>query len=139
MRFLTVLVLMIGMIVPAAAQELMSVKQARVAALAGEVVLIDIRTPEEWKKTGLPDVAHALDMRSEKFIDGLKRLMETNPGVRIAMICATGGRSSFVAKALKEHGVAIVNVREGMFGSADGPGWLKQSLPVRTPDEPRVE
>ena len=139
MRLLKMLTLTAGLASPAAAADLMSAMAAREAALKGDVVLIDIRTPGEWKQTGVPDVAHTLDLQDRAFLDGLKRLMDENPDKKIAVICATGRRSTFLAQALGKHGVDLVNVDEGMMGSASGPGWLSRSLPVRRPDAPRTE
>lgn len=139
MKLITALALLLMVAMPARADELMSVQEARAAALKGEIVLIDIRTPEEWSATGVPDVAHTIDLHGEKFVVKLNRLMQAHPDKPVAMICATGGRSSYVAKALEQRGITILNVREGMMGSPDGPGWLKSGLPVRAPDQPRVE
>ncbi len=118
------------------AAEVMSADAARDAALKGEVVLVDIRTPEEWAQTGVPDVAVPLNLHDKGFIDGLRALIEENPDTPLAMICATGGRSTFATDALEKQGVPVFNVTEGMMGSTAGPGWLKRSLPVRSPDAP---
>ncbi|MEO1490536.1 MAG: rhodanese-like domain-containing protein [Pseudomonadota bacterium] len=138
MRVATVITLLWGLMSAMAAQaaDVMSADVARAAALEGEVVLVDIRTPEEWAATGVPDVAVPLNLHDKGFIEGLRALMADNPGKPLAMICATGGRSSFATDALEKQGVSVINVVEGMMGSAAGPGWLKRSLPVRTPDAP---
>ncbi|MEM6663078.1 MAG: rhodanese-like domain-containing protein [Pseudomonadota bacterium] len=128
------------LLAPAAwAAELMTPAEARKAALAGQVVLIDIRTQAEWARTGVPDAAHALNMRSQDFMSELTRLMDANPGTPLALICARGGRSSSLAAAWAERDISAFNVREGMLGSGDGPGWLARALPVRRPDAPRAE
>ena len=139
MRILAALVLLLSFALPVQADQILSAEMARDRALKGEIVLVDIRTPGEWAETGLPDVAHAIDLQSQDFGPKLKALMDANAGKPIAMICATGGRSSYVTQALAKHGITILNVREGMMGSADGPGWRKKGLPVRAPDQPRVE
>jgi rhodanese-related sulfurtransferase len=49
----------------------------------------------------------------------------------IALICARGNRSTLASAALAEAGYSeIYNVREGMLGSPDGPGWLARGLPT---------
>ena len=138
MRMLIALLMVLGLGNAAQAAELMGAAEARSAALAGEIVLVDIRTPEEWAKTGVADVAHPLNMRGQGFVARLKKLMDANAGKTLAVICATGGRSTFLTEALRQRGLSIVNVREGMLGSNDGPGWLKRSLPVRAPDAART-
>lgn len=122
---------------PAIAGDVLSADAARKAALRGDVVLVDIRTPEEWAETGVPDVAHKVDLRGSQFVAKLKALMDANPGKPIAAICATGGRSTYLADALAKSGIQILNVREGMFGSHAGPGWLNRKLPTRAVDAPR--
>ena len=52
---------------------------------------------------------------------------------------SSSGIGKCVAEALHQRGINILNVREGMHGSDTGPGWLNRSLPIRAPDQPRVE
>lgn len=115
----------------------MSAADAMTLSANGEIVLIDIRTPQEWQESGVPATAHLLNMQDKTFMPGLRALGAQHPGKPIAMICATGGRSGYVTKRLKEVGfTGLINVSEGMFGSAAGPGWLKQNLPTRQATEP---
>ena len=122
----------------ALAAEVLTAELARKAALKGDVVLIDIRTPEEWVETGVADVAHTLSMHGDRFVPKLKELMDQHPGKPLAMICATGARSTYLTTALEQRGIPVFNVREGMLGSNIGPGWLARSLPIRKPDAPIV-
>ena len=49
----------------------------------------------------------------------------------IALICARGNRSMLAQQVLSEAGFStVLNIREGMLGSASGPGWLARNLPV---------
>ena len=139
MRPLAAIILFLASILPAAAQEVIGASEAHRAALAGDMLLVDIRTPGEWAETGVPDVAHPINLRDEGFFVRLKALMDANPGKPVAVICATGGRSTFLATAMAQRGMNVLNVQEGMFGSDVGPGWLKRSLPVRAPDTPPVK
>lgn len=119
-----------------AAAEMTSVSapEAHDAAEAGEMLLIDVRTPEEWAQTGAPEGAELLDMRDPAFLTRLETLTGGDPNRRIALICATGGRSGFVMAELQKRGYAnVVNVAEGMHGSQAGPGWLKRGLPTVAP------
>lgn len=116
-----------------------SADEAREAALAGELTLVDIRRPDEWQETGLPDVAHALDMTAQGFAQRLVELYQAYPDRPMALICRSGSRSTYVATALQQRGLTgILNVREGMAGSKHGPGWLARGLPVRKASEPRL-
>ena len=117
----------------------LSAEDARKAALDGELTVVDIRTKQEWKTTGLPDVAHAMDMTQKGFVSRLLDLYEAYPDRPMAIICASGARSTYVVTALRERGLRrLINIREGMTGGPNGPGWLAKKLPVRTVDQPIV-
>ncbi len=99
-------------------------------AEAGEILLVDIRTPEEWARTGSPTPAHRLDMRRKDFLAALADLAGGDPARPIALICATGGRSARLARALEQAGFSqVLDVAEGMLGSSAGPGWIARGLP----------
>jgi rhodanese-related sulfurtransferase len=101
------------------------------AAQAGEIILVDIRRPDEWLETQVGEGAIALDMRAENFVEILVSLREANPDTPIALICATGMRSGYVTAELTQRGFpGLIDVSEGMIGGADGPGWLKRGLPT---------
>ena len=118
------------------ATEVMTAEEARNAALSGEVILVDIRTPGEWAKTGLPDVGIAMDMTEPGFAQRLLDLYNAQPGRPVAVICASGARSTYVVTALRERGLdRMINVQEGMTGGLNGPGWLARNLPTRSPQE----
>lgn len=105
--------------------------QAYKAALAGEIILIDIRRPEEWAETRVGEGAIGLDMRAENFVPTLVALRRANPGKPIALICRTGNRTGYVTSALAGQGFPdLVDVSEGMVGGANGPGWLSRGLPT---------
>lgn len=109
----------------------LSVQQAHARATAGEILLIDIRGPDEWAQTGIGEGAVPLDMRRDDFTQALQRLADERPGLPIALICARGVRSRALARRLDAAGFTqIVDVPEGMFGSGAGPGWLRAGLPV---------
>lgn len=97
-----------------------------------EITLIDIRTPEEWAQTGIPEGAVALDMtKQESFLKALVALRQASPTKPIALICRTGNRSGFVIEALAKQGFpGLVDVTEGIAGGPRGKGWLTRGLPV---------
>jgi rhodanese-related sulfurtransferase len=98
---------------------------------AGEIILIDIRRPDEWAATGKAEGAVPLDLRREDFIAELTRIAGGDRSRPIALICARGVRSARTANLLSENGfTAIINIPEGMLGSADGPGWIARGLPL---------
>lgn len=126
--------------VPAAAAqriEEMSVTEAREAVARQEMVLVDVRTPEEWRQTGIPDVAEAMDMRERSFVASLLELRKRHPDRKLGVICASGVRSRVVANFLVKNGLrGIVDVPAGVMKPRRG--WLAEKLPVRAPGEPVV-
>lgn len=114
----------------------LSVTQAHEQAVAGEITLIDIRRPDEWRKTGLGEGASPLDMRRKDFVKALGILVDGNFDTPVALICARGVRSAKLSKRLSEAGFTrIIDVPEGMLGSRAGPGWLGRELPTHAYQE----
>nr|WP_217354674.1 rhodanese-like domain-containing protein [Ruegeria atlantica] len=117
----------------------LSVQEAHEQAVSGDVLLLDIRTPKEWQSTGIGEGAQHLDMRREDFIPALTQLARGDKGAAIALICARGVRSARLSNRLTEAGFTnIIDVPEGMLGSAAGPGWVRAGLPVRDYDRSAV-
>lgn len=136
MRILLAAVLLLSLACPALAEvKTISAPEALRAAKAGEVVLVDIRQPEEWKQTGVAEGAKLIPMRHPEGGAGFVRdLLAATKGDRnapIALICRTGNRSGATAKALADAGFTrILDVSEGMAGSGAGPGWIRRDLPM---------
>jgi rhodanese-related sulfurtransferase len=110
----------------------MSAPEALEAAEKGDVVLVDIRSREEWQETGVAEPALPISMHEGGFVQKLLQAMGGDPSRRVALICATGGRTRYVQNVLASNGFGnVIDVAEGMMGSAAGPGWLKRGLPIR--------
>ena len=103
---------------------------------AGEMTLMDVRSPAEWRETGVPQGAKTVTIHDPNgmagFVAAATRAVNGQKNKPIALICARGSRSSRAERALRTAGFSnIFNVREGMLGnSIDGPGWLHRKLPV---------
>jgi rhodanese-related sulfurtransferase len=113
----------------------LSAPDAREQAQAGAITLIDIRTPAEWRQTGVAQGAVRIDMRNPKgpqgFVDAVLAQVQGDRNAPIALICRTGNRSNSMQKVLQEQGFTrVYNVTEGMAGSSAGPGWIKRGLPI---------
>ncbi|SEW35256.1 Rhodanese-related sulfurtransferase [Aliiroseovarius sediminilitoris] len=95
--------------------------------------MLDIRSAEEWRQTGVAQGAWPVSLHDERFPERLfaaRDLAETRP---VALICATGGRSGSVMSSLRKSGYdSFIDVADGMLGSRSGPGWVKAGLPVVT-------
>lgn len=104
------------------------------AAADGDLTIVDIRRPAEWRRTGIPAHSVPLDMRRDDFVARLTEIVEGELGAPLAIICARGVRSSRMSAHLAEAGFEnVINVPEGMLGSAAGPGWIARDLPTRRP------
>ncbi len=113
----------------------LSAVQAHERAQAGEVTLIDIRQPEEWRQTGVAQGVKRVSMRQpgggQAFAQGIFDAAGKNLDAPIVLICRTGSRTSRLVPLLKEMGFTnVVDVPEGMLGSRAGPGWIARGLPV---------
>jgi rhodanese-related sulfurtransferase len=117
------------------AQSDMTAREAHEAAREGRVKLLDIRTPEEWRETGIPSGAARADFHRgpEALVRSVAELVGGDRNAPVVLICRTGNRSAQAQKILKAHGYTRVShVREGMAGSGGEPGWLKRGLPVES-------
>ncbi|WP_306113618.1 MULTISPECIES: rhodanese-like domain-containing protein [unclassified Roseovarius] len=109
----------------------LSAPEARQLVDEGKLILVDIRRPDEWARTGIAPGAHAIDMRRADFVQAVKQAASDTPDLPIAFICAAGVRSRRVTHALADAGLTnIVDIPEGMLGSSAGPGWVARGLPV---------
>ncbi|MEE9388974.1 MAG: rhodanese-like domain-containing protein [Paracoccaceae bacterium] len=101
------------------------------AAKAGDIILVDIRRPDEWASTGIAQGAVALDMRQDSFVTSLVALRKLYPTRTIALICRTGNRSGHVVSTLAQQGFSgLADVSEGMQGGRNGQGWVNRGLPI---------
>ncbi|MEM1374728.1 MAG: rhodanese-like domain-containing protein [Pseudomonadota bacterium] len=111
----------------------LSVGEAHAAASSGDILLVDIRRPDEWAATGVPASGVPIDMRRPDLAEAILAA-RTRPDQPIAIICARGVRSRRLSSALIDAGIGpIIDVPAGMLGSLAGPGWLRSGLPVKDP------
>lgn len=112
-----------------------SVADAHSAAADGRLTIIDIRTPSEWKQTGVGAGVETITMhrRDEKpgFTTAVLALLEGDKNAPIALICATGSRSVHMQRHLRNQGFTnVLSVSEGMLGRWFAPGWIAQGFPI---------
>ena len=88
--------------------------------LQKKIPIVDIRTPQEWKETGLLKGAIPImfwDAQgrydTHKFLTQLNKKVDTSKP--FALICHTGSRTSIVAPWLaQEFGYKVINLKGGM-------------------------
>lgn len=94
--------------------------------LKQNIPIVDIRTPGEWRETGLIKGAVPIMFWDEKGnYDARKFLIELNQKVDtkkpFALICHTGSRTSIIAPWLsKEFGYKVINLKGGMEYATKG-------------------
>lgn len=113
----------------------LSAPDAQRLAAAGELTLIDIRTPEEWRQTGVARDAKLVNMvhpgGADGFVSEVLKQVDGDADAPIALICRTGNRTTQIQRLLVSRGFSqVYNITEGMVGSSAGPGWIKRGLPV---------
>ena len=131
-------VMLVAGFVPVLANEI-DAKTAHALAQAGELTIIDIRRPAEWRKTGVPEGSFGISLQNfsrkvrGQFPGDVLAAVDGDKGRSIALICASGGRSARALGLLQEAGFSRVqDISEGMFGNGKAPGWLARNLPVAT-------
>ncbi|MCP4328535.1 MAG: rhodanese-like domain-containing protein [Alphaproteobacteria bacterium] len=119
----------------AAAEPKLSAPDAQKLADTGAITIVDVRSPVEWRQTGIPAGALAVtihDPRGEAgFVEAILTAVGGDRKYPIALICASGVRSHRARQWLVAEGFTnISDVSEGMLGRGDEPGWLRRGLPT---------
>ncbi len=113
----------------------LSAPDAQRLSVAGELTLIDIRTPEEWRQTGVAQGAKLVNMvhpgGADGFVSEILKRVDGDADAPIGLICRTGNRTTQIQRLLVSRGLSqVYNITEGMVGSSAGPGWIKRGLPL---------
>ena len=90
------------------------------------IPIVDVRTPGEWRETGLLKGAIPImffDIRgnydARRFLEELNKKVDTTKP--FALICHTGSRTSMIAPWLaKEFGYKVINLQGGMDYATKG-------------------
>ncbi len=85
-----------------------------------EIIVIDIRTPGEWKQTGIVKGAHTIMFFDERggyntkeFLKELEKIVKKDKP--FALICRTGSRTTMISDFLdKELDYKVINLQGGM-------------------------
>ncbi len=140
MRMLLVFLVLAGHalgLAPAAAKAdqlppgIISATDALAMQARGEIILLDIRSPGEWKETGVAAGAEMVTVHRRDFLAAVLKVTGGDRNKPIALICAIGGRSAMARRFLSKHGFTnVIDVSEGMLGNHRGPGWIRRGQPV---------
>ncbi len=115
---------------------LISAPEADEARMAGELTLIDVRTPSEWMATGRAQGAIGATLQDEDFIAQVLASVGGDKTSPVALMCRSGRRSSAAAARLEQAGFThVYNLLEGFSGrKGTGPGWQARKLPIESYD-----
>ncbi|WP_169732584.1 rhodanese-like domain-containing protein [Desulfonatronum lacustre] len=119
-----------------ASGENLTAKAAWELVQEGELSIVDIRRPEEWRQTGTPQGAIRLSFEThpegpEGFLRDLEAALESDKTRPFAIICRTGNRTGLLLPFLHANGFTATRaIPEGMAGSSHGRGWLRHGLPL---------
>jgi rhodanese-related sulfurtransferase len=107
---------------------------AAAAVAAGKITLIDIRTPPEWKETGVARGAKLVNMLHPQgapgFADALLEQVKGDRNAPIALICRTGNRTTQVQRYLQSQGLHAGLQRQGRHGRQHRRPGLAQARPA---------
>lgn len=104
-------------------------------AEAGELLIVDVRSPLEWRRTGLPAGAAPVTIHNsggpEAFLREVEAAVGGDRDRPVALICASGVRSRAAQSFLAARGFThVYDIAEGMHGGRHGPGWMSRRLPT---------
>lgn len=109
--------------------------QAWAKLQAGEITVLDVRTPREWGETGTIPGALTANLHqwggNSAFAAQVLELAGQDKDKPLALICRTGSRSTQALALLRSQGFTnLWHIPEGMVGGPNGPGWITRGLPV---------
>jgi len=89
--------------------------------LKKDIKIIDIRTPGEWRETGVVKGSYTIMFFDERgkfnvpeFLEKLNKVVKK--GEQFALICRTGSRTTEISRFLSaELGYNVINLRGGMM------------------------
>jgi len=101
------------------------------ALIARGVPVVDIRRPDEWKKTGILEGSKPLmafddrDNFNPKFMEGFEKIVK-GPDAEVILICRTGNRTAYLANALANQAgyTKVYSVTDGIVK------WMADKNPV---------
>ena len=106
------------------------------------LILLDVRTEEEWNADGKPDgdkiglktfflsIQYADGSFNENFINDFKKL-NIDKNCEILTMCMGGVRSQGAAEILTKENYICSNISDGFLGNNQNPGWKNSGLPSK--------
>ncbi|MCI4644205.1 MAG: rhodanese-like domain-containing protein [Hyphomonadaceae bacterium] len=93
-----------------------------------DVVLIDVRKPEEWAESGVAQGAERVTLQDPDFMTSVEAILDYDKDADVVFICRSGGRSATARDQLIGAGYRSVSSVAG--GTLGDEGWIASGLPV---------
>ena len=106
------------------------------------LVLLDVRTEEEWNADGKPDgdkiglktffltIQYADGSFNENFVNDFKKL-NIDKSCEVLTMCMGGVRSQNAAEILSKENFICSNISDGFLGNTQSAGWKNSGLPSK--------
>ena len=106
------------------------------------LVLLDVRTEEEWNADGKPDgdkiglktffltIQYADGSFNGNFINDFKKL-NIDKSCEVLTMCMGGVRSQSAAEILSKENFICSNISDGFLGNSQNSGWKNSGLPSK--------
>jgi len=101
------------------------VKQNNEVHSTDKIVLLDVRTPEEYLDAHAPN---SINIDHITALSKIKHLSESYKEKEVYVICRSGKRSDLVTTALREEGITAYNINGGMIE------WSQKNYPRWRPE-----
>ncbi len=98
----------------------LSVTEFASAIKNDSILLVDVRTPAEYK-SGFIERAINIDVKSSEFQTEAAKLDKTK---KIAVYCRSGKRSKMAANVMADLGYQVIELNSGIMG------WQNAAMPV---------
>lgn len=88
-------------------------------ANSNDILVVDIRSEDEWKQTGVIEGAHLITYGgSERFLATVKTLLA--PGQKLALVCRSGNRTSRATREIAgQMDIDVIDISGGMLRIMD--------------------
>lgn len=114
----------------------LTLQEAHSLYMNKNLTIIDVRTINEWKMTGIIPTSILINMHDDKyqerngFVTEITKILLEYQDKNVAFICASGARSKIITDYLINKGYKnIYHIPDGIMGKQND-GWLFNGYPL---------
>ena len=114
----------------------LTLQEAHSLYINKKLTIIDVRTINEWKMTGIIPTSILINMHDDKyqerngFVTEITKILLEYQDKNVAFICASGARSKIITDYLVNKGYKnIYHIPDGIMGKQND-GWLFNGYPL---------